>query len=97
MLALADVMHFLAHELARLRRGGFSFTLAFSSPSNRFFLRHVRSLRSPALCEHHLSTQNIPTSPIGLYEICLGFGGSGEDEPPWTGQIGLIHALNRST
>ena len=41
MLAFANVMHFLADELSRLRRRSLAFPLVLASSFNRFTLRHL--------------------------------------------------------
>jgi hypothetical protein len=42
MLAFSDMLHFFAHELARLSGRGFTFALIFTRPFNCFFFWHTR-------------------------------------------------------
>jgi hypothetical protein len=45
VLALANVMDLLTHELAGLSRRRLSFTLVLTSPPQRFFFRHLKTSR----------------------------------------------------
>jgi hypothetical protein len=43
VFAFPDVFHFLTHELARLRRRRFAFTLVFACPFDCFFFWHIKN------------------------------------------------------
>ena len=41
MAALPDMMHFFAHEFARLRAGGFAFGFVLAGPFDGLLFRHI--------------------------------------------------------
>lgn len=63
MLSFTDVMHLLAHKLARLRARGFSFSRVFARPFHRCSLRHTNllllSVVSPLGARHRRFHVNI--------------------------------------
>jgi hypothetical protein len=42
MLSFSNMLHFFAHELARLSRRGFTFPFVFTRPFNWFFFWHTK-------------------------------------------------------
>lgn len=48
MLAFTNVLHFLAHKLARLSAGRFALTFVFTRSFDCFFFRHNKKVSPPA-------------------------------------------------